>query len=348
MATMMTQPVTQTMMGPMHGPRGWRAAALLVPVFLFLSACAPNVVDPGPLSQNAALYPSHFWTRDGIALSYRSWLPENNPPKAVIVALHGFNDYSAFFDKPASFLTSRGVASYAYDQRGFGANGFRGRWFQTDRYRLDAADFTRAVAAKYPGTPVYLLGESMGGAVAMTLAAGHDTPWITGTILSAPAVWSRETMPLYQRMTLWLSAHTLPALPLSGRGLKIKPSDNIEMLIQLGRDPLVIKGTRIDAISGLVDLMDEAMAAAPQLDGQTLILYGGRDEIIKGGPTRTMLNRLPAADNATRRLAIYPGGYHMLLRDLDAKTVWNDIVHWLENPSQGLPSGADKTPLVSE
>lgn len=157
-----------------------------------------------------------------------------------------------------------------------------------------------------------------------------------------------ETMPFYQRITLWLSAHTLPAMPLSGRGLNIKPSDNIEMLIQLGRDPLVIKGTRVDAISGLVDLMDEAMAAAPMLHGRTLILYGGRDEIIRGGPTRTMLKQLPAADTSTRRLAVYPGGYHMLLRDLGAETVWKDIAHWLENPAQGLPSGADKTPLVSE
>ena len=348
MATMTTQPMIQHITGPMNGPRAMRATALFVPLFLFLNACAPNFVDPGPPIHSAALYPSHFWTRDGIALSYRSWLPENIPPQTVIVALHGFNDYSAFFDKPASFLTTHGIASYAYDQRGFGANGFRGRWFETDRYRMDAADFTRAVAALHPGAPVYLLGESMGGAVAMTLVARHDTPWITGTILSAPAVWSRQTMPFYQRMPLWLSAHTLPALPVSGRGLKIKPSDNIEMLIQLGRDPLVIKGTRVDAISGLVDLMDEAMSAAPKLNGRTLILYGGRDEIIRGGPTRTMLNRLPAADSSVRKLAVYPGGYHMLLRDLDALTVWKDIAHWLENPARGLPSGADKTPLVSE
>lgn len=321
-------------------------ALLLVPTLLGIGACAPNLVDPGPATGTPALYASHFWTRDGIALSYRSWLPDSAsdraPPSAVIVALHGFNDYSSFFDKPATFLKARGIASYAYDQRGFGANGFRGRWFATGRYRMDAGDFTRAVADKHPGVPVYLLGESMGGAVAMTLMAAGDAPWITGTILAAPAVWSRDTMPWYQNAALWLAAHTIPAVPLSGRGLKIKPSDNIEMLIQLGRDPLIIKGTRVDAINGLVDLMDEATAASAHLKDRTLILYGGRDEIIQGGPTRAMLDRLPPADAATRRLAVYPGGYHMLLRDLDADTVWNDIAHWLENPAGSLPSGADQ------
>ncbi len=322
-----------------HVPRLFLAFAACA--LLLLGACAPQIVDPGPAAGTPELHASHFWTRDGISLAYRSWLPEG-APQAVIVALHGFNDYSAFFDTPAVFLKDRGVASYALDQRGFGANGFRGRWFPTGRYTQDARDFTRAVHEKHPNAPLYLLGESMGGAVAMTVIARDDTPWIEGTILAAPAVWARDTMPWVQRATLWLAAHTVPALPLTGRGLDIKPSDNVEMLIQLGRDPLVIKGTRVDAIYGLVDLMDAAMTAAAAFDGRSLILYGGLDEIITSGPTRTMLDRLPDAGADIRKLAVYPGGYHMLLRDLDAETVWTDIRHWLAAPAADLPSGADK------
>jgi alpha-beta hydrolase superfamily lysophospholipase len=88
--------------------------------------------------------------------------------------------------------------------------------------------------------------------------------------------------------------------------------------------------------------MDDAMNAAGKLDRRMLILYGGLDEIIKSGPTKTMLDRLPATGTARRTLAVYPGGYHMLLRDLDAETVWNDIGHWLESPDSALPSRADR------
>ncbi|MEX0694139.1 MAG: alpha/beta fold hydrolase [Rhodospirillales bacterium] len=314
---------------------------LAVTVFFLLASCTPQLIDPGPARWQPQLHASHFATRDGLTLPYRTWLPDDRPLKAVIVALHGFNDYSAFFDTPATYLMTKGIASYAYDQRGFGGAGFRGRWFATDRYRMDARDFTRAVSAKHPGIPLYILGESMGGAVAMTLLAEHDTPWIGGAILAAPAVWSREAMPWYQTSALWLATHTIPSLPLSGRGLNIKPSDNIKMLIALGLDPLVIKGTRVDAISGLVDLMSEALTASQAFDTRSLILYGKLDDIIKAGPTRKMLDRLPTTGLERRRFAVYPDGYHMLLRDLEAETVWADIAHWLDNPAAALPSGAD-------
>lgn len=131
-------------------------------------------------------------------------------------------------------------------------------------------------------------------------------------------------------------------MTVTGQGLGILPSDNIEMLRELGRDPLVIKETRIGTLYGLVNLMDAGLAAAADLQTPTLILYGERDEIIPKAPTRRMLASLPTASDETRRVAIYEGGYHMLLRDLPAGTVWKDIAAWIGSPSVGLPSGADK------
>jgi acylglycerol lipase len=40
-------------------------------------------------------------------------------------------------------------------------------------------------------------------------------------------------------------------------------------------------------------------------------------------------------------VAIYPQGYHMLLRDLQAPTAWKDIVAWINASPDKLPSGAD-------
>ena len=280
----------------------------------------------------------HFLARDGARLPLKSWLPDGvRPttratarPTAVIIALHGFNDYSNFFDAPGAWLATRGIASYAYDQRGFGAAPGRGYWPGTTALIDDLGTLNALVRARHPGVPVYVLGESMGGAVALVAASGERSGLnVDGVILSAPAVWGRATMPWYQTGALWISAHTVPGVTLSGRGLKIVASDNIEMLRALGRDPLVIKETRIDAIYGLTELMDAALEASARLVLPALILYGEKDEIIPREPTERMLASLPEAGKDRRKVVYYENGYHMLLRDLQAETVWSDIAAWI-------------------
>jgi len=270
-----------------------------------------------------------YVTRDGMKLGLMHW--DASMPKAVIVALHGMNDYSNAFSIPAPWWVSQGISTYAYDQRGFGKSPQTGIWPGGDLMRRDLSDFVDVIRARYPGRPVYVLGESMGGAVAMTAFASDMKPKADGLILVAPAVWGRQSMPFSYRLALWTSAHTIRWKSFSGSGLKITPTDNIEVLRANGRDPLFIKGSRSDAIYGLVKLMGDAYAAAPRLKDTTLLyLYGGRDQIIPKQPSEGVMNQLrPEAEIMT-----YPTGYHMLLRDLNAQPRWADVAKWIEEQSR--------------
>ncbi|MEQ9556184.1 MAG: alpha/beta hydrolase [Rhodospirillales bacterium] len=308
-----------------------------------LAACAvPMTYPAGPPAAKPHFLMDWFVARDGIRMTVRSWRPKG-PARAVVVALHGFNDYSNFFAAPGAWLADRGVASYAYDQRGFGDGIGIGLWAGTDAYVRDLADFTALVRRTHPGVPVYVLGDSMGGAVALVAGAGpaETRPKADGMILAAPAVWGRAAMTWYERAALWTAAHTIPTFRLTAQGLNIQPSDNIDMLRALGRDWRVIKRTRVETIHGLVGLMDRALAAAPRFSEQALVLYGGKDDIIPDRPTLTMVRRLPAAARDRQTFALYDGGYHMLLRDLNAAVVWRDILAWIDNARAPLPSGAD-------
>lgn len=279
---------------------------------------------------------------DGVRLPLQYWGGASaGTPEAVVVAVHGFNDYGRFFDDLGAFLNARGVISYAYDQRGFGATENPGSWAGADAYPADLRQVVASVRARHPDVPVYVLGESMGGAVTMVALAEPPGLDVDGVILSAPAVWARETMPFYQRWLLDLSAHIVPRLALTGEGMKIKASDNIEMLRALGRDPLIIKKSRIETLYGLVNLMDRALAASAELPPDVLILYGENDEIIRRDPTLEMLRRFDRDPAKRPRIALYDNGYHMLTRDLQAQTVWRDVLHWIEDRNGALPSGAD-------
>jgi alpha-beta hydrolase superfamily lysophospholipase len=288
-------------------------------------SCAPLRAPHGLENVPSALANGDFVTHDGLHLPVRQW--DAKDPRAVIVALHGMNDYSNAFAIPAPFLAAHGITVLAYDQRGFGRAPNPGLWPGGDALRGDLDDFAALVRAKYPHLPVIALGESMGGAVVLSALAAKREPDVDGVILVAPAVWSRQDMPLLYRVALWTAAHLVPSMTVSGKGLNIWPSDNIEMLRAIARDPLFQKKTRSDAVWGLVNLMDEARHAPEKISDPPpiLFLYGAKDQIIPAGPAKAVV----AALGTRAEVHEYPGGYHMLLRDLDRQTVLNDIVRWV-------------------
>jgi alpha-beta hydrolase superfamily lysophospholipase len=310
-------------------------------VATLLSACAaPNFQKFTETVSNPALEDNYFIAHDGEHLPIRTWKSNNPRPRAIIIAVHGFNDYSNFFKAPGSYLAKKNITTYAFDQRGFGAAPKPGLWPGVTALTNDLMCLTSLIQARHPEIPLYLLGESMGGGVVMvTLKKAREQGQelgLSGVILSAPAIWGRQFMPWYQTTALWVAAHTLPRTKLTGQGLKITASDNIAMLRALSSDPLVIKKTRIDAMYGLTNLMDQALESAWELNEPLLVLYGKKDEVIPRKPTMEMLTRLPEKAKATRKIIFYGNGYHMLMRDLQAETVWRDIISWIEARNKQL------------
>jgi acylglycerol lipase len=317
-------------------PRWWQGLAhVVLAVFLALAGCAqPQLQELSEAGSEIRLEADALVMDDGVRLPLNVWRAD--APRAVIVAVHGFNGYANDFSLPGPWFAEQGVTFYAYDQRGFGRHDSgRGLWPGSDRLARDVAAAVALVRARHRAIPVYVLGFSMGGAVALKAAAdGLDAD---GLVLAAPAVWGWEEMnPLY-RVALWSAAHAVPAATASGRGLGVEVTDNIEWLLAYGRDPLNIRETRIDALFGLVSLMQEAQDAAGAARLPALFVYGARDEIIPEAPTERVMGRY----GGDKRIVIYDRGWHMVLQDLQRERVWRDILTWMTNRSAVLPSGEE-------
>jgi acylglycerol lipase len=310
------------------------ASAVLA--MLLLGACAATPPAP-PVPPGQPL----FVAADGARLPMRVY-PAAGRPRAVVVAVHGFNDYSGFFDETAAYFARAGISTLAYDQRGFGAAPGRGRWPGGAALVEDFLAFAREARKQHPGLPLYVLGKSMGGAVAAVALAREPGLAVDGVVLVTPAIWSRDTMPWYQRLGIWLGSNLAPGATLSSADYDIPPTDNAEAREAFARDPLTIKGTRFDAMDGLIDLMGEAMRAVPQIRQRTLLVYGLQDVMIPRAPMIALFERWPAAPAPNFRFALYPEGHHLLLRDLQRAVVWRDVVSWIEHPDAPLPSGCQR------
>ncbi|PZW46597.1 alpha-beta hydrolase superfamily lysophospholipase [Humitalea rosea] len=299
---------------------------------LALSACAPREWPAGPATGSAHLATDAVLAPDGARLPMHAW-PAEGQPRAVVLALHGLNDHSGLFLEDAGpLLAEAGIALYAYDQRGFGAAPDRGLWAGVDTLVDDARSAIALLRTRHPGLPLVLMGESMGGAVALLAGEGLADR----VVLLAPALWNREAMGPALSGLLWFAAHTLPILGFQNSAPGYRASDNDAALRRMGRDPLVLHTTRVEVLWGVTNLMDAAVASLPACcQTPTLVLVGAKDQIVPQIPVRRALR-------GTRlTVARYEEGYHLLLRDSIRDTVAQDLLAWIAAPGAALPSGAD-------
>ena len=305
---------------------------------LALAGCAEARAPMGPVVTRPVLRDDALVMADGLRLPLHVWASAT-PPRAVMLALHGMNEYGrSYAEDAAPWFTAAGVALYAYDQRGFGGTGPRGIWPGHDALAQDAITAAGLIRARHPGLPLFMLGESMGGAV--LVLAGSRAALADGLVLSAPALRGRNSLGWPALAMLDVLTALVPGLELSSNAPVFRPTDNLEAWRRWSRDPQLIKATRVDAVAGLVDLMDAATAALPRFSAPALLLYGAKDELVPPKPIRTAWAQLPRG--AAQRLAFYPEGHHMLLRDLGGAAVAGDILAWMGDRAAPLPSGADQ------
>ncbi len=294
---------------------------------------------------------------DGYRLPLRQWLPSGQPG-AVVLGLHGFGDYGrAFASLEPALVASAGMALYAYDQRGFGATVNPGTWPGKKSLVADARAVVALLRRRHPDIPLYVVGESMGTAVVLLAQREKEALDADAVVLLAPAVWGMDTMPWYQRISLWLARRLTPGLVLSGESadrLGIYPTDDPAVLRAMRQDPLVRGRASVRALHGITTLMGDASRVA-SIHRPTLVLYGLRDQVIPPRPVCRWLERLTASGPGPGdvRVALYDDGYHMLTRYTGSDRVIADIAAWLEGMSRGerpeaLPSGAGRAPAKAE
>lgn len=304
--------------------------SLVVGIMLVISGCAN--ADHEPAQNLTPLLSGETLTSfDGQQLAIKTWQADD--PHAVIIALHGMNDYSHAFDMAGHWWANNGITVYALDQRGFGSLqsgeiGVVEEWPGVSALTNDLHALVEAVQGKHPAQPLYVLGHSMGGAVAM--AANAKKPLdIDGMILAAPAIWGGARMPFFYRVSLSLASSFAPGKTLTGQRAKRQSTDNIPILRGMQKDPLVIKATPLRSIEGMVKLMGVANKQSKNQSGDILYIYGCRDEIIPINALARVHDVLVSSDvNVTGKA--YTQGWHLLFRDLQAQTVWADISHWID------------------
>ena len=180
------------------------------------------------------------------------------------------------------------------------------------------------------------MGESMGGAITISLVEKNKELPINGVILVAPAIWNFTETNFIKSIPLKFMSKVFPKLQVSGKSfVKVRASNNNEMLKKLSEDKFFVHKPTLESLQGIITLMDESFIDTKKyLENptfKTLILLPLRDEVVPRKPLISIIYDLNLKKNFLEHIKInvYEESYHMMLRDLQGDQVLNDIKDWI-------------------
>jgi acylglycerol lipase len=277
---------------------------------------ALQALDPGRRMRYGA-----FAASDGADVPYRLWLPER--PRAALLLLHGCCDYSGAFDSVGAKLARAGFAVMAYDQRGFGATRSRGSWAGGERLMRDVGEAAQFFRTRLrPGLPFFVLGESMGGAVAIHAAAQLD---LAGLVLMAPGALSS---PFRRSLYAWLLYFFRKIVGKAELVVeRLNSSDlSASAAIRLLSDPMVMRSMNAELLDGVITLAYSAVEVASRVTVPTLTMVGAKDDLLR----RDCILQLHQNLAGPKSWADIKDGPHLLLHWTRGTEVLRTARRWIE------------------
>lgn len=265
-------------------------------------------------------------TADGARLHALRW-PAGRPRAALLLS-HGLGEHAGRYATLARDLVRRGIEVHGLDHRGHGrSGGARAYVPRFSRYLDDFEAFRHHVVEQLPaGIPVFLLGHSLGGLIALRWLEAHGGGGLAGAILSAPLLGIAKEAARWKVALSGVLSKLLPWVPI---GNEIDPAE-------LSGDPAYVRSYREDPLvharitprlyTEMVQAMGDAVAEKDRLALPLLFLVPGADTIVREEETLRLAQSLPG-DVTIRR---YPGFRHESLNEVERARPVGDVVEWME------------------
>ena len=268
-------------------------------------------------------------TPGGVHLAAECWLPSDGM-RAQVVFVHGLGEHRRARPYPPFYqtLTENGYGVIAFDLRGHGIS--QGSRLYARDFAVLQDDVTRAVALaadEAEGRPVFVVGGSLGGLIALAAALEpHDS--LAGVVAGSPALDAGGASPTLRRL--------LPVLAALAPRMRLKPGLDVD---GIARDPGALEHYLADPhmqigritpglANATLEGIEQVMRRADDLKVPLLLLHGLADRVVPADGTIALHAIAGAKDKS---LITYPGAYHHLLLDDVRDEVTSDIVAWLSH-----------------
>ncbi|MBY0546095.1 MAG: alpha/beta fold hydrolase [Candidatus Obscuribacterales bacterium] len=258
------------------------------------------------------------------------WVKAGVPTQAVVLCIHGLGLNSSSWEQLGQRLSERGVVTYAIDVRGFGS------WMEAKGHHnvdfkacmQDVRTTLEWIRRANPGKPVFLLGESMGGAIALQFTAEY--PSLIDGLISACASGDRFKQ---KKMDLKVGLHMLRPGGMRrdfnvGSSIINQATDNAELKADWEGDPLNRMKLSPDELIQFQKFMNENHEKAKLITHTpVLIVQGSKDGLVKPEGTEELFNEIATRD---KELLMVPNGEHLIFEEGQfTEEVMRSVASWV-------------------
>ncbi|XP_007526927.2 monoglyceride lipase isoform X3 [Erinaceus europaeus] len=281
----------------------------------------------------------HIVNADGQYLFCRYWKPKGTP-KALIFVSHGAGEHCGRYDELAQMLVGLELLVFAHDHVGHGqSEGERMVVSDFQVFVRDVLQHVDSVQKDYPGLPVFLLGHSMGGAIAILTAAERPAHF-SGMVLISPLVIANpESATTFKVLAAKVLNLVMPNLSLGPIDSRVLSRNKAEVDIY-NADPLNCRaGLKVCFGIQLLNAVSRVERALPRLTLPFLLLQGSADRLCDSKGAYLLMESAKSQD---KTLKIYEGAYHVLHKELPEVTssVFHEISTWVSQRTVSAGTGS--------
>lgn len=248
------------------------------------------------------------------------------PPSARVLLIHGISEHSGRHLNTVRALENAGVETVRFDLRGAGLSGGRRQWCASfEDYVDDTAKVFHWIHLSLSPLPLFLLGHSLGGAIALHFGARYDNE-LAGMILSAPAFQVGQGISPLKIILAKILHRMAPTLRVPDTSDGHAISRDAQVVAAYREDPLSCHYNTVQQGTETLRALAELPSICPSIRTPVLFAHGTADEIIRLEGSFELFRAVSSSD---RELHILPGGYHEPHNDLDKGEYLGIVTRWV-------------------
>lgn len=269
---------------------------------------------------------STFIGKGGVEIFFQNW--KKTSPDGIIIVVHGIGEHSGRYRHLLEHMQDLNVSVYALDHRGHGKSaGRRGHVESFIDYIYDLKLFRNYIEEENENIPVYMMGHSMGGVIAMRYALEYPDD-IKGLMLSAPALIPAVNAPSWKKTLGNICSAGIGSLTLSNGLDHTLLSHDSDEITDYENDPLIHNRISARLFTELMKAAEECLTRVSEITVPLLLLHGKEDKIANPAGSEKIYQN---ASSIVKEYYIFDGLYHEIINETkeDRDRVLTLLTGWL-------------------